>query len=457
MKTKRRLELFAFWQPEEICRHLEDMAQKGWLLLEITHPFWRYRQIPPQEISFDIAYFASASEYDFQLSPAQEEFRDLCAHDGWELACTYGQMMIFYNTRENPTPLETEPGLKLEAIHTYAMKNFLRVLGGLLLLLLLRSRLVVSQLQRTPISVLTDNQQLFSMFCYVLLGIIYLAQGLRYLRWYTQAKYAAQAGVFLNPGNFSGMLRGAVEGFLVLLACQIFLSFPAGTALQRWGIVGLFAVGLFAYILWLSITQGLLKRRNCSQETTRNVTWLATALGLLVLAWALMWGIRQIRGADFGQQTQLGYGVSTEEIPLTMEDLTTQTYDDYTIETTGQESILLGRQIVAQLPESDDSTKPKLRYTLVDVKVSCLYDLCLEELLHGQKSKGVLETYTYQPMEPAPWGAAKAYQGYDTQGSAINRYLLCYDNLLVEIVLDWEPTSEQIQIIRNRMEQINHG
>lgn len=121
MKTKRRLELFAFWQPEEICRHLEDMAQKGWLLLEITHPFWRYRQIPPQEISFDIAYFASASEYDFQLSPAQEEFRDLCAHDGWELACTYGQMMIFYNTRENPTPLETEPGLKLEAIHTYAM------------------------------------------------------------------------------------------------------------------------------------------------------------------------------------------------------------------------------------------------------------------------------------------------------------------------------------------------
>lgn len=38
MKTKRRLELFAFWQPEEISRHLEGMAQKGWLLLEINHP-----------------------------------------------------------------------------------------------------------------------------------------------------------------------------------------------------------------------------------------------------------------------------------------------------------------------------------------------------------------------------------------------------------------------------------
>ena len=112
---------------------------------------------------------------------------------------------------------------------------------------------------------------------------------------------------------------------------------------------------------------------------------------------------------------------------------------------------------MAQLPESDDSIKPKLRYTLVDVKVSCLYDPCLEELLHGQKRKGVLETYTYQPMEPTPWGAEKAYQGYDTQGSAINRYLLCYDNLLAEIALDWEPTSEQIQIIRNRMEQIKHG
>lgn len=56
MKTKRRLEIFAFWQPEEICRHLEKMAQKGWLLLEINHPFWTYRQIlplhmPPQNYS----------------------------------------------------------------------------------------------------------------------------------------------------------------------------------------------------------------------------------------------------------------------------------------------------------------------------------------------------------------------------------------------------------------------
>ena len=454
MKTKRRLEIFAFWQPEEICRHLEKMAQKGWLLLEINHPFWTYRQIPPQKISFDIAYFASASEYDFQLSQGQEEFRDLCAHDGWELACTYGQMMIFYNTRENPTPLETEPELKLEAIHTYAMKHFLRILGVLLLLLLLRSRQMIAQLQQTPISVLTDNQQLFSMFCLVLFGIAYLVQGLLYLRWYTQAKYAAQAGFFLNPGNFSGMLRGTVGGFLVLWAYQVSLSFPAETALQQWCIVGLFAFGLFVYIISISITQGFLKGRNWSKETVRTITWLAAAVGMLVLAWALMWGIRQIRGEDFGQQTQLSNGV--EEIPLTMEDLTAQTYDDYTIEAIGQESILLGRQIVAQLPEIDDSTKPKLRYTLVDVKVSWLYDLCLEELLHGQKRKGVQETYTYQTMDPAPWGAAEAYQGYDMQGSIVNRYLLCYDKLIAEIALDWEPTSEQIGIIRNRMEQINH-
>lgn len=409
MKTKRRLEIFAFWQPEEICHHLEDMVQKGWLLLEINHPFWTYRQIPPQKISFDIAYFASASEYDFQLSQGQEEFRDLCAHDGWELACTYGQMMIFYNTRQNPTPLETEPELKLEAIHTYAMKHFLRVLGGLLLLLLLNSRQMIAQLQRTPISVLTDAHQLFSMFCFVLLGITYLVQGLLYLRWYTQAQYAARAGVFLNPGNFSGMLRGTVGGFLVLLVYQILLSFPAETALQRWCIVGLFVFGLFVYIVWTSITQGFLKGRNLSKEMVRNATWLAAALGLLILAWALMWGIRQIRGEDFGQQTQLSNGV--EEIPLTMEDLTAQTYDDYTIEAIGQESILLGRQIVAQLPEIDDSTKPKLRYTLVDVKVSWLYDLCLEELLHGRKEKAYRK-----PTLTSPWTRLPGERRKPTKG-----------------------------------------
>ena len=54
-------------------------------------------------------------------------------------------------------------------------------------------------------------------------------------------------------------------------------------------------------------------------------------------------------------------------------------------------------------------------------------------------------------MDPAPWGAESAYQ-LVLGGEPESRYLLCYENRIIEIDLDWEPTAEQIAIIRQKLD-----
>lgn len=38
MKRKQRLENFVFYDTESVTAHLEDMAQKGWALKDVTNP-----------------------------------------------------------------------------------------------------------------------------------------------------------------------------------------------------------------------------------------------------------------------------------------------------------------------------------------------------------------------------------------------------------------------------------
>jgi len=107
--TKRRLEPLSFFNHTGISRHLEKMAAKGWMIEKIVNTGWVYRRIEPKNIHFAVSYFPKASEFDPEPSEEQKMFHDFCAHTGWQLACTSAQLQIFYNERENPTPIETDP------------------------------------------------------------------------------------------------------------------------------------------------------------------------------------------------------------------------------------------------------------------------------------------------------------------------------------------------------------
>ena len=118
---KMRLELHDFLNRDGICRHLEKMAEKGWLLEKMGGLMWTYRRISPQKLKFALYYSPTADEENAEAMEKQNAFYEMCRHDGWEFACADWGMQVFYNQRPDPVPLETEPALEVDRIHTTAM------------------------------------------------------------------------------------------------------------------------------------------------------------------------------------------------------------------------------------------------------------------------------------------------------------------------------------------------
>ena len=136
MNTKWRWESFSFYDRSGIVRRLEAMAAQGWMLEDITPVVWKYRRCPPRRLRFAVTYYPQATIYDPAPSQEQEFFYELCAHDGWELAASSGEMQIFCNDYPAPTPIETDPGLEVETIHKLAWRRLLLPWGLVLVMAL---------------------------------------------------------------------------------------------------------------------------------------------------------------------------------------------------------------------------------------------------------------------------------------------------------------------------------
>ena len=174
--TKRRIEPLSFFDHTGISGHLERMAAKGWMIEKIINTGWVYRRIEPKNIHFAVSYFPKASEFDPEPSEEQKMFHDFCAHTGWQLACTSAQLQIFYNERENPIPIETDPELELQAIHASAKKGFIPQYIALLAIALLNGAMWISNLLGDPIDLLSPPTKLFTGFAWLLLAILCIVE-----------------------------------------------------------------------------------------------------------------------------------------------------------------------------------------------------------------------------------------------------------------------------------------
>ncbi|MBR5127781.1 MAG: DUF2812 domain-containing protein, partial [Roseburia sp.] len=201
--TKRRIEPLSFYDHKGISSHLEKMAAKGWMIEKIINTGWVYRRIEPKQVHFAVSYYPKASEFDPEPSEEQKMFHEFCAHTGWQLACTSAQLQIFYNERENPIPIETEPELEIQSIHASAKKSFIPSYILLLVIAFLQGSLWVSNLLGDPLELLSNPTKLFTGFCWLALAILCVVEMVCYFRWHAKAKVAAEYGEFLKAPSTS--------------------------------------------------------------------------------------------------------------------------------------------------------------------------------------------------------------------------------------------------------------
>lgn len=87
-QTKRRFETYLLYNATGICRHLEKMAARGWMIVRMSSLWWTYRRTEPRNLRFAISYLPNLSQFDPDNLEERQEFLDFCAHDGWQLACS---------------------------------------------------------------------------------------------------------------------------------------------------------------------------------------------------------------------------------------------------------------------------------------------------------------------------------------------------------------------------------
>lgn len=453
--TKREYSFYEIYDRTHIERHLEDMAARGWLLEKMGNYGWAYRRIEPKKLHFSACYYPKASVFDPELSDGQLEFADFCAHTGWTLAATNGQLQAFYNGREDPVPIATDPAVELEAIHKSAKKSVLIAYGALLLMGLLNASSMLLTLLGDPIGFLARGSSLCA-FCSALILILMGAVELcGYFLWRKRAKRAAEQGMFCPTPDCSLFAKACLALILLCFAGVMLSVIFSGRRMVQL-VTGLLLIYLALLYAAVNGTRELLKRKKVSASVNRAATLgVDVVLGLLMMALLLLFAFRVV---DLGIDEP-----DFAELPLTTEELTGEDYPEewYFRSTSDQSSPLLAQYTAHQyasthrIDAKEYHDLPGLDYTITDVRAAFLFDLCKNRLLHADDPEPIEQEYGYLneycPDDPAPWGAEEAWRFYWWKDEPLNRWLLVYGDRLVEIDLDWEPTTEQMATVGEKL------
>ena len=465
-ETKRRMETFSFYDRTGTERHLERMAEKGWLLDRIGQFFWTYRRIEPKKLSFSVCYFPKASQFDPEPSEEQQTFYDFCEHSGWVLAASNAQLQVFYNERENPVPIETDPALEVDAIHRSMKKSMIPSQLVLLAVTTLNVVLYVSQLLDDPVRVLSSTSGLFVGFCWLEVLLLSGVEMVSYFRWHHKAILAAERGEFLETKSHRKLQIGCLALLGVGLVYFLLSVFTSGDRMM----IAIMTIMLCVYTPGLFLLANGVKNFLKRKKASARFNMVVTIVSILVAAYAFM-GVMvfgmlfsSARGWFAGDEETYEYHGHTfelhdDELPLTVEDLLDVDYEGYIRERRAEESVFLARLDMEQRPRfdaADYKVMPTLEYTITMVRVPFLYDLCRDTFLHQWDDKRNYWNSAYVPIDAAPWGAVEAYQENDAEYGPRKQYLLCYEDRIVEIkfVYKWEEvTPEQMAVVGERLGQ----
>ena len=463
--TKRRLEAVSLYDHTGIEKHLKKMAEKGWMLEKISSLGWIYRRTEPKHGQFSVTYYPKASEFDPEMSEGQQMYQEFTARSGWQFICSSAQMQVFYTEQENPTPIETDPVAQVENIHKAAKKNHLLPYVLYLVIGILNGVLFVSRLLGDPIGTLASYTQLFTGVVWTMLLLLSAVELVRYFQWYRKATRAAEQGEFTDTPNNRGVQMFVLWTVTLCFAYWIINVMTVGSVMTRW--VSILVYGyIIALLLIVNGVKQFLKRRKVSRGTNLTITLIVD----IVLAFALMGAItfgtlRASRNGFFDRDAETyEYHGSTfifyqDQLPLAVEDLLDVDYDGYVRQRRSEESLFLGMLEANQWSRLDDEEgriHPGLNYTVAVIKAPFLYELCKERLISEKDESAddsVPEGFkrVYLNVDPMPWGAEEAYQLAYQDTGALERYLLCYEDRIVEISFDWEPTAEHKAIVGEKL------
>ena len=451
---KRRLEYISFYNHTGLERHFEQMARKGWMIESISNFFWVYRRIEPQEMHFCVSYYPRASDFDPSPSEEQQTFHDFCAHTGWKLACTWFQMQVFYNEQSSPIPLDTDPVMEVDVLHRACKKNFLPSHYLLLALGLLMGIQFIGEVCVAPIGVLSNASRLVTGVAYLCMLAISTTELATYFIWHRKAKQDALDGTFVETPSTTKFQIGIMAVLMAAVVLWLVNLFTADDPMLAW-VAAVMLFGLFGVMLLVNgIKQGL-KRIKASRGLNLFLTLAACFILPTALIGAVIHaGISANRNGLFDRDP-----AAMEHIPLSVSDFMETDQEKYIQTNRNNRTFLVGQQTVQIYPDWKQEgfgELPSIDYTVTTVNIPALYGWCKEQVYWEMDESRDSEIPSghrnvLKQQDPAPWGAAEAYRVYNEEGWWLNRYLICYEESIIELRFDWEPTAADMAIAAEKL------
>lgn len=456
--VKYRLETFTLYDYRGVERHLEAMEARGWRL-EKTGTVWKYRRTEPKKVHYAVTYVPEASEFNPAPTPGQENLAELCAAAGWEKVTDWFQMQIFRSEQPDPMPLETEESVRLEVLQRAVRKNFL---PSSLLLTVLGVMMLVQQIwsfRQDPIGTLSQTSRLFPVLLWLL--VIFSAGGnlADYALWLRRSKKSVAQGGPCAPGGGYRILAKISWAVLGVLLVGYVASILGESQPRMLAFMGGYLLLMLLLIALVRGTQKGLRRAGASKHLNMGLTLAVDVVGAVVLTGGLiavgLWGVFrqgwfQRTPVDTYDTGNYVFDIYHDPLPLTIEDLTGETYSGYSYERTEDASFLLGHLEGRQWHIPDGTEARELDYEILDVKAGFLYDWCLEQYLEEYADDQEFWRREYRPEDPAPWGAEAAYRLW-WDGEAYHQWILCFDGCIVKLDPDWTLTAEQMALAGERL------
>ena len=463
--AKRRLETISLYDHTGIEKRLKKMAEKGWMIEKITTLGWVYRRTEPKNGQFSITYYPKASEFDPELTDGQKMYQEFTAKSGWQFICSSAQMQVFYTEQEDPTPIETDPVMQVDNIHSAAKKGFLWSYFLFLGIGILNGVLFVSRLLGDPIETLASVANLFTGVCWTLLLLLSVSELTKYFGWLRKAKKAAQRGEFLDTPSNTKMQLFVLWAVLIFFVYWIINVMTMGSVMMRWTAILMYGY-IIALILIVNAVKQFLKCKKVSSGANFTITLIVDAVLAFAMMGAIVYGTLQASqnglfnlNLETYKHNGSTFVLYQDELPLAVEDMIDIQYNGYVRQCRSEGTLLLGILDAQQWPRFDDEDRsdyPDLDYTVTIIKAPFLYDLCKERLIREKD-----ETYdndipegfkrVYVSIDPAPWGAVEAYQLTYQDTGALQQYLICYEDRIIWISFDWEITDEHKAIVSEKL------
>lgn len=429
--VKRRIETYSFYDRSAISSHLEAMAAKGWQLERITSSFWYYRRSEPQKLHYAVTYYPSGSAFDPEPNPGLGELYELCEHAGWEYVTGFAEMNIFVNSRENPTPLETDPAVDLVAIEKSAKRRLTKPYWAILVIGVVVAFLGIGGFINDPVYSLSGVWGLPMGVVFLLLGIAAAAELRSYYRWRALARTAAERGERVKTSSPMRLTRALMTAVCAVLALAVLGALFSGDEMLRASLLVVLVVWLIANVV-MRVSVDKFKRSGMSKSFNAGVSVLI----VFVLCFALY-----SLGGEFIYDSAVAHNDDNRYVnySLSLEDLTGEPTPGYIRSQSRRESVILAQSSLDEFysehaPEPGGEDVGRLEYTTTFVKLSALYGFCESFTSRGGEA-----------IDPAPWGALRAY----SMGG--NAYTLCYADRVVEISLPFSPSAEQMAIVYERL------